>query len=88
MWLAKNNPEWDKYMKEFENLQPDPEAPDPEFEAAKNGDLEALLASLETWFVLVSEMEFRLGVLMREISSLKFAMEQKNAARNSDSSTP
>lgn len=88
MWLAKNNPEWDKYMRDFENLQPDPDAPDPEFEAAKNGDPEAILACLETWFILASEMEFRIGVLMREIANLKFAMEQKNAARNSDSPAP
>ena len=88
MWLAKNNPNWEKYMKDFEDLSPDPNDPDPEEHALQGGDMEAVENMMCSWFSTLAEIDHRVNVLMREVSHLIKAMENLRASQNTTTGSP
>ena len=93
MWLAKNNPDWDKYQKQWEakmenEMIDDHHEPDPQWEMAKRGDKYALMLEMEYLAGLVDSIAHKAEVLQRTIHDLRDGLEQHSAASKDNDSSP
>lgn len=79
-WIAKNDPNWDKYLTQAE----DHEAPDVQWEMALRGDKYALMLEMEYLAGLAEKIDHNTNVLMRRLHELREGLERHSAAGADD----
>ena len=82
-WIAKNDPSWDKYLTQNDELHPDPDGPDPQHEAAKRGDKYALMLEMEYLASLTDSLSHKIEVLQRAIHDLRDGLERHSTPHTS-----
>ena len=84
MWIAKNNPEWDKHIELYEDIHmpaifeydDDGDKVDPQWEAAIRGDKEGLCLELQSMAQAVDDLNTTLHSLMRQIHDLRDGLQR------------
>ena len=75
-WIAKNNPDWEQF-------EPPTDDPDPQFEAAKRGNMYALMLEMEYLASLVDTISHKAEVMQRAIYDLRDGLERHSTSRAS-----
>ena len=83
MWIAKNNPEWEKTLELYEDIHmpeifehDELDSGDPQWEAAIRGDKEGLCLELQSMAHAVDDLNTTLYSLMRQIHDLRNGLQR------------